>query len=222
MNKQLTLAFLTVTLLCSTIADAQFMMRPGMGSRYYRARPGRRYHSNFPEYKPTVNFSLGYGFPNLDKTFLPEYYSVYMGSTSQKGPVTGAVDYQFSRNMSIGLMVTHGTVSAPYFNYNTTSNPPEFTARYDNWSFMVNLVRYLPVNSRTIEPYIRTAIGINAWKQEYTDVNGSKIPGLNADLPDLAYQAGIGAKFNLAKNAGVFVEAGYGKYILHGGVALKF
>ena len=219
--KQLTFAFLVLILLSSTAADAQYMMRPWMGGRYNRARPRQRYHSNLPAYTPTVHFSLGYGFPNLDKTFLPEFYHLYAGSTSQKGPVTGALDYQFSRSMSIGLMVTHGTVSAPYFNYNSGSTMPEFTARYNNWSFMLDLVRYLPVNSRIVEPYFRTAIGINTWKQDYTDMSGSKVPGLNVDLPGLAYQAGIGARFRLAKNAGIFAEAGYGKYILHGGVTLK-
>ncbi len=39
---------------------------------------------------------------------------------------------------------------------------------------------------------------------------------------DLAYQVGIGAKFKLSKNAGIFAEAGYGKYIVQGGVFFKF
>jgi hypothetical protein len=46
------------------------------------------------------------------------------------------------------------------------------------------------------------------------------MPTLN--LPDLAYQVGLGANFKLSPNAGFFIEAGYGKYILNGGLSLKF
>jgi len=44
----------------------------------------------------------------------------------------------------------------------------------------------------------------------------------NVDLPALAYQVSFGAKFHLSKEAGLFLEAGYGKYILNGGLALSF
>ena len=85
---------------------------------------------------------------------------------------------------------------------------------------MLDLVRYMPL-SRTVSPYFRTAIGINSWKQDYSDASGSKMY-FGATPSDLAYQIGLGAKVNLSEHAGVFVEAGYGKYILHGGLALKF
>ncbi len=217
MNKPLVLAFFFAALLCTTFAEAQYFMRPHMGRRPY---PRREYRSDLLPFQPSVNLSFGYGFPNLDKDYLPEYYHAYMGHPSQKGPVSGAIDYQFSRTMSVGLLVTHGTVSAPYYN---NSGSAAFTGKLDNWSFMLNLVRYMPVNSRVVSPYIRTAIGLNSWTQQYTDATGAKVNGASVtDLPDLAYQAGIGAKFNLSKNAGLFVEAGYGKYIVHGGLAFKF
>jgi outer membrane protease len=78
----------------------------------------------------------------------------------------------------------------------------------------------VPGNSK-ISPYLRTAIGVNTWKQDYTDTYGNKLLFPN-QLPELAYQVGIGAKFNLSKRAGIFIEGGYGKYILHSGVAFKF
>jgi hypothetical protein len=66
-----------------------------------------------PAFKPTVNLSLGYGFPNLDKNYLPdEFYgavNAYKGNqSSQTGPFTGALDFQFSRYNSIGIMGTYG------------------------------------------------------------------------------------------------------------------
>ena len=195
-----------------------------MGGRYrrgyprvYRQRPPQQLQQ-LPKFEPTVNISIGYGFPNLDKNELPILYNYYRGTYSQNGPVTGSIDYQFSRNMSIGVLVTHGKVAVPYYD---NSNTEALKGSLDNWAFMLNVVRYMPVYSTKVTPYLRTAIGINSWEQNFTDVQGQKINmGLNPS--DLAYQIGLGAKFNLSKNAGFFLEAGYGKYILHGGLAVKF
>src|ERR1700690_333230 len=88
----------------------RFGYGPGYGPRY----PRRRMNENLPPFKPTINISFGYGFPNLDKYALPEFSNMYQGTTtSQLGPVTGAIDYRFTRNMSIGVLVTHGKVTAP-------------------------------------------------------------------------------------------------------------
>lgn len=211
---------LTVLSLLFLIASEAQMRRMYGKPRHARGRQERA-GRNLPRFQPTVNLSFGYGFPALDKDFLPEFYEAYRGDITQTGPITGALDYQFSRVMSIGVMVTHSKVSAPYYDYYSSSADPAFTARLNNWSFMLNITRYIPV-SAAVTPYLRTAIGFNSWEQTYTDPNGNKAPVIPADLPDFAYQAGIGARFNLSKNAGIFLEAGYGKYIAHGGLTLKF
>ena len=191
---------------------------PGYG-RGYRHRQ-QRPQQNLPPFQPTVNLSFGYGFPNLDKDQLPDFFNLYKGTTtSQTGPVTGAIDYRFSRNMSIGVLVTHGNVKVPYYNYNEPSSPV-FTGSLDNWSVMLNFMRYIQATEK-ITPYIRTAIGINTWQQNYTDAQGNKV-NMDGSPSDIAYQVGLGANFYLTKNAGLFLEAGYGKYILHGGLTFKF
>lgn len=186
--------------------------------RPYRQRP-KQEDPNLPKFTPMVNISFGYGFPNLDKTEMPLLYNYYRGSFTQNGPVTGAIDYQFNRNMSVGVLVTHGKVTAPYYDNNTAS--PVLTGSLNNWSFMLNIMRYMPVDSKKVVPYFRTAIGINSWEQHFADAAGNKVNiGLNPN--DLAYQIGLGAKFNVLNNAGFFLEAGYGKYILHGGLSVSF
>ena len=188
---------------------------------YPRPHPQQKQRRYAPPFKPTVNIAFGYGFPNVDKYFLPGYYGTYGGNIQEMGPIAGTLDYQFSRTMSIGIMVTHGTVSAPYYDYNSSSPYPAFTGRFNNWSYMLNLVRYIPV-SPGVTPYFRTAVGVNSWQQSYLDPSGAKAPVQPVYLPDFAYQVSFGAKFNLSQNAGIFVEGGYGKYILQGGLALKF
>lgn len=207
------------------VVDAQVVWRGGgrvgMGVRARPARPNRPPKQQLPKYEPTVHLAVGYGLPNLDKNYLPQYYNAYGGSSASNGPVTVAIDYQFSRTMSIGVLVTHGTVTAPYYDYSNAITPV-FNARLESWSYMLNLVRYIPSGIGAVTPYFRTAIGINSWKQSYTDPNGNKANVVDmTNLQDLAYQVGFGAKFGLSKHAGLFVEAGYGKYILQGGLSIK-
>jgi hypothetical protein len=170
-------------------------------------------------FKPLVNIFIGYGFPNVDQNYLPRYEGMYHGNISQTGPLMAALDYQFNRRVSIGIIVTRGIVSTPYYD---DSSPTQraFTARFYNWSCMLDVVRYIPVDQKVF-PYIRTAVGVNSWNQEYTAIDGSKASVRPVSLPRLAYQAGIGAKFIVLGNAGVFVEAGYGKYVFDGGLSVK-
>lgn len=210
--------------LSTSFSEAQVWMRvgPNYGRRFQRPQPRERFRErDLPKYTPSVNITIGYGFPNLDKQQLADFYNYYKGNVTQKGPLTAAVDYRFSRSMSLGVMVTHGKASAPYYNYNDPATPV-LNGSLDNWAFMLNIIRYMPVNSSKVSPYIRTAIGINTWKQNYTDASGAKINLAGVQPGELAYQAGIGAKVKLSKNAGFFAEAGYGKYILHGGLSLTF
>ena len=225
MNKYIA-AFLICFFCFASFADAQVGVyigpRFGYGPAYGRPpqpHPGKRRAQNLPKFEPSVNLSFGYGFPNLDKYELPEFYDLYKGTvTSQTGPITGAIDYRFSRNMSIGVLVTHGKVTAPYYDYNTGA--PMFRGSLDNWSVMFNFMNYIPAGEK-VTPYIRTAIGINTWQQNYTDGRGNKI-NVDGAPSELAYQVGLGADFYLSKNAGIFLEGGYGKYIMHGGLTFKF
>ncbi len=192
---------------------AQFRMRP----RYHR--PPRNAYQQ-PYYKPALNLAFGYGYPNLDKVYLLDFYQYNRGSVTQKGPVFGSLDYRFNRNTSIGAMVSYGKVEAPYHAYNSTTAMPDFTGYLTNWSAMLNLVRYMP-GSASVSPYLRTAVGVNIWNQNYLDKNGSKVLAAVPDAPALAYQASLGVKFHFSQHAGAFVEAGYGKYIVSAGLTFK-
>lgn len=200
--------------------------RGGYGRRYggYRQQPPQqaRQRPQLPPFQPSVNINAGYGFPNLDKEQFASFYNLYKGNiANQMGPFTGAIDYQFSRYVSIGVMGTYGKVSQPYFTFNNTTTSPDMTGHYENWSLLLNIVSYFPTRTKAVSPYLRTAIGYQNWTQNYTNADGSKEVGI--DLPSsLAYQVSLGAKFNLSPRAGIFLEAGYGKYIASGGLAVKF
>jgi hypothetical protein len=219
--------FMILMIFCvATIgANAQYWYgRPGIRMRAHPAQPHMRQKPAIrkkPVFQPTLNLSFAYGFPNLDQNELVEFYDEYKGSVTQKGPFIGSIDYQFSPNMSIGVMGTYGKVTTPYYNYNSAGNVPDFTGSLENWSIMFNVMSYMPSYNRQVEPYLRTAIGINNWKQSYLDPSGNKAADLS-NPTQLAYQASLGARINLSKGAGFYLEGGYGKYIVSGGLTLKF
>ena len=214
--------FVIVALLFSSTVKSQVFIGPGYYAPRYHTRPYRSMRQQTPvtHFNPYVELSGGYAFPNLDKTLLPDYNGEYHNTATQTGPFAGALNYRFSQRASIGLLVTHGMVQAPYYNANGASPQPDFNVKLNNWAFMVNLVNYLPGNT-IISPYTRVALGVNSWQQNATDGNGNKLPMQNIPLPDLAYQLSLGAKFKLSKNTGFFMEAGYGKYILQAGLTVK-
>lgn len=213
--KQAKLIFLFAGLFFFYQSQAQFMrMRP----RY--RQPVRRGYQD-PSFKPALSLSFGYGYPNLDKYSLLDFYGAYRGSASQKGPVFGSLDYRVNRTTSIGAMVSYGEVKAPYYNYNSaTPTQPDFTGQLTNWSAMLNMVRYMP-GSASVSPYLRTAFGVNIWDQNYTDKSGNKVVANLPEAPVFAYQAALGVKFHFTQHSGAFLEAGYGKYIVSAGLTFK-
>ncbi|MBV9962769.1 MAG: hypothetical protein JO072_11015 [Parafilimonas sp.] len=224
MKKQITLVSILLIFMAGA-AEAQYYGGGVYMQRGYRRPPPRqRYQQRRPKkppFQPTVNLSVGYGFPNLDKNYLADFYEAYKGtSPTQTGPVTAALDYQFSRYNSIGVMGTYGKVSLPYYDISSNSGVPDFTGSLENWSIMFNMMSYFP-SYQTVSPYIRTAIGINNWKQNYTYPDGSKA-AVAENPTTLAYQVSIGTRFNLSPNAGFYIEAGYGKYIVNGGLTFRF
>jgi len=68
--------------------------------------------------------------------------------------MTGSIDYQLSRMASIGVLVTNGNISIPYYDYNATTSSPSYTDNLDNWSVMLNYVTYMPVAGDRVSPYL--------------------------------------------------------------------
>jgi hypothetical protein len=211
MRKGILIALLMVV--CFYESNAQY------GGRYGRQRENRRERMReLQNFKPSLDVSVGYGFPNLDNYLLADFYDYYTGSATQTGPVIASIDYHFAPRMAIGVMVNYGKVSRPYYNYYTGQQ--EFTGSITNTAVLLNFTRYMGA-SQKILPYTRTAIGINTGQSRYLAGDGTKAADVN-DGTTLAYQVGLGVQFNATKHGGFFIEAGYGKYIVAGGLKLRF
>ena len=208
---------LSFLIIISFSGYSQFGMRRGFG-RPIRPRFSKP-RASHQIFKPSVDISAGYGFPNEDQQQLADFQNLYKGNVTQSGPLTGSINYHFIPGMSIGILATHGKVSVPYYTgFGPINLGPVLNGTLENTAVMLNLIRYMP-GTPGLMPYLRTAIGVNIWQSSFTDTQGNKIdPG---PLPDLAYQVGLGAKIKFSKNSSFFIEAGYGKYILQGGISLK-
>src|ERR1700712_5585500 len=103
MKKYLALVFFAALFMVGT-ANAQYR-RYGGRMRRYPSNQGRVYA---PPYTPSASISIGYGWPNLDKDQLYQFYNFAQGPASQNGVLHGSFDYQYSRTASIGVAVTHG------------------------------------------------------------------------------------------------------------------
>ncbi|HVZ26078.1 MAG TPA: hypothetical protein VG842_08490 [Sediminibacterium sp.] len=217
---------------CLTVlapASAQVRIGVGVGPAfgyggYYggmrRVYPRRRVsNEKLPPFKPIVRLNIGYGFPNLDANQFAGFYGAYRGPVTQTGPVTGSLDVQYNRTASIGLLVSHGTANTTYYSYNDPGGTPLYNASLNSWSVMLNLVQTIPTGSG-ISPYIRTAVGLNIWDSHYQDGSGNQLGGI-PDPSQLAYQLGLGVRFPVSHHTGLFLEAGYGKYILQGGLSFQ-
>lgn len=212
MRKGMLLGIMLVACFCQ--GYSQYGGRWGGGYGGYR----RQQMQEMINFKPTVDVSIGYGFPNLDKYYLSDFYGYYAGSTTQTGPIIANIDYHFAPRMAIGVMVNYGKVSRPYYNY--SNDAQTFTGSLTNTAVMLDFVRYMGM-SQTVQPYIRTAIGVNTGHTQYLYNDGSKFADVD-DMNSLAYQVGLGVQFNVAEHGGFFIEAGYGKYVVSAGLNLKF
>ncbi len=208
-------SFILAAVLIVSVSSSYAQYGPRYGNRGGYHRQSRQDQSDFD---PSFNLSIGYGFPNLDYYLLDEFYGYYHGSSTYTGPIVIDASYQFNPRISIGIMATYGKVSRSYYSFDT--NIKTFTGSLTNTSVMLDFVRYMPA-SKKVAPYIRTAIGFNTGMGKYLDQNGQKFFD-PSDGTTFAYQAGLGVQFYMSKMAGFFVEAGYGKYIISGGLALKF
>ena len=221
MKKEFALVCL-VSAFFSSQVNAQFFrfnVRPRMsyGQRPQQRRTTTKQYDNF---KPFVDVSLGYSYPNLDKQELNNS-NYYLGNISQTNYVNASVNYHYNRTSSVGILVTHCKANTSYYSdiYQTSLVA---NTSLESWAILLNFKRYMPMDSKVVTPYLRTAIGVNIWTQNNTDDSGNKIPTNLLNPSDIAYQISLGVDVNITKNVALFAEAGYGKYIVNGGLAFKF
>ena len=241
MKKNILLSGIIMILSCIMVSQLDAQMRFGFGGgmgggRYYnRPYPQHRNNNNNkekkeePKFVPTVNIAIGFGYPNLDKYLLPDLTNVQSpfvqsikGNYQKTGTYFANLDYQFSRFTSIGLMGSYGTTSVPYYAIGAgPTDPPSYNGSLTSWTVMANMINYfMPVDQAKVNGYLRLAAGVSVWDQKMTDATGAKVNNIASEPSEFAYQVSLGADFNLSPRAALFVEAGYGKYILHAG--LKF
>lgn len=223
--KKLLILFIVLTLFSSIKAQyggVYISPRIGYSMGYHPYPRGNNYKRDSSyRFKPSMSINVGYGLPNLDKYQFAQTYQFYNQPYSETGPIAAAIDYRFSRTMAVGLLITSGTSKTNYYDYYSNNPSAAFQGKLSSTAIMLDLVNYMPVNNNHIAPYLRTALGVNIWNEDYYNTNGNKI-NFSSYPTDFAYQVSIGSNFYIAEHVGFFAEVGYGKYIFNAGLAFKF
>lgn len=169
--------------------------------------------------------SLAYGFPNLGAVVLNTYEDYNAYSVSGIGPIHLKYDYALSDKISLGVSIGYVSFKAKwtydYYDYNTFT-----TQAYDeSWtgSSLGILARfnYHFATSEKLDPYVGLGAGYNSWTFKFE----SDYPGAiesSLVLPPIGFEGGVGVKYFFSDNVGAYLELGYGKSLLQGGIAFKF
>ena len=109
-------------------------------SSYQRNQASQR-AVRYNSFEPSVNISIGYGLPSVDEKRMADFFGANRGNASQNGTWMGSLDYRFSKSTSLGVMVTHSNVSAPYYiNSGADYGDPYVNGQQKNTAVMVNMV----------------------------------------------------------------------------------
>ncbi|MEO8146433.1 MAG: outer membrane beta-barrel protein [Bacteroidia bacterium] len=174
--------------------------------------------------------SVGYGFPNLAKS----YFSVWddanlydRSSLGGFGPLhlkfEHALNEKFGIGLSLNLVSANGKYS--YESYNNNGVLTDYTDEFSmsGWSALARLNWHF-FNSDKFDPYWGFGIGYRSakWKYTYGDPDYSTENITAKTLIPLGFEITIGARYYVAENIGIYAETGLAKSIIQFGVSYKF
>lgn len=179
--------------------------------------------------KGTVAITVGYGFPDLDRTSLRSSYNFYgyNGTTIRGfGPLLlkgdyGIVKFKWGHTVGAGLVVGFNTNTINYFYSNN------LWKETDRYTTIVIGARgsYHFFTKEKIDCYANIGLGmnINSHTESTTDPRGFTNSGSVSKRPGVYEAFTVGIRYYFSKNFGVYAEAGWDMSTpVQGGIALKF
>jgi predicted porin len=173
--------------------------------------------TSFPFIKKDQFISVQYGFPNTIKNSLESVFGFSQTNKKSFGPLSIAYEYHVNELMSVGVSISYGTYSADY--KDVIGAGLAFKGTLRNTALLLQSTKYFESDKKALL-YAKGSIGINLWSGEYKKTDGTDFKNFNAPTP-LGYNAVVGVKYGFNKNTYGYLEAGYGKYIVAAGLALK-
>jgi opacity protein-like surface antigen len=174
--------------------------------------------------------TLGYGFPNLGKSILSagDYYE------DEKifgvGPMHARFEYGLTDRFGIGVSINFATFghtwNETYDVYNSTtglytSTTYEYEEKVTSLAFLIRFNRHFEVSDK-VDIFSGFGLGYNSWKATYSSNNPNDTnESISFPIP-IGMEATLGVRFYFTDNIGAYIEAGWAKSIIQGGIAFKF
>lgn len=169
----------------------------------------------------TMVFSVGYGFPNLNKSIFNAYNIEDNFTVKGMGPLHAKFEYGISEKIGIGLSMNHVSASVGFddfddidqktYNYKLAWNNTKINARL-NFHF---------ANTDKLDVYWGFGFGYGFGSYKWTttdpDFNDNKLEVL---IP-IGFESTIGARYYVTDNIGIYSEVGFAKSIVQFGLAVR-
>lgn len=183
--------------------------------------------------KGTVVATIGYGFPDLNRSSLRASYNIYgYNSTTVNGigPLIlkgdyGIVKFNWGHTVGAGIVLGFSTTHIKY-NYTNWGWNNQYTET-DNYTTITIGARgsYHFYTKEKVDCYANIGVGfnINSNNQTTTNPNGIVNTSSVSKRPGVYEAFTVGIRYYFAKNIGVYAEAGWDMHApVQGGIALKF
>jgi len=152
--------------------------------------------------------TIGYGYKSWYQSGMIFYEYSYEKTFHAIGPIH--IKYEYGLADKIGIGISFG-----YHKYDDFNNQPVLGYRF------IGKIYYHFFANKKWDAYCDTGVGAGRFEAKY--VLESSPPQIITDkLTTLEMELGLGARCYFTKNISLYFEAGIGKTIFQGGVAIAF
>lgn len=169
-------------------------------------------------------FSVGYGFPNLNKSLFKSYEDYADFKVTGYGPLHLKFEYGISERVGIGLSINHVSSAVSYkdsslnsmgnmqtYDYKMKWNSTKFNAR----------VNYHFSNSDVFDAYVGVGFGYGfsgaKWTTNDPDADNLSFKSV---LP-IGFETTLGGRYYFSDQLGAYAEVGLAKSVVQFGLVLK-
>lgn len=150
--------------------------------------------------------TIGYGYKSWYQSAMILYDYSYEKIFDTIGPLH--IKYEYGLADKIGIGISFG-----YHKYHDSNNQPVLGYRF------IGKINYHFFANKKWDAYCDAGVGAGRFEAKY--VLESSPPQIITDkLLTLEIEVGLGARYYFTKNVGLYIEAGIGKTIFQGGLAI--
>ena len=169
--------------------------------------------------------TVGYGFPNVGKSVLKTYESYAGYKVSGFGPLSVKGEYALSDKIGFGLSVNYVSFAATWIEDGTDAAGNTIPYTYTFSRSSVSVLGRMNIHfatSEKLDPYWGVGAGYRTGSYKFTSNDPFYTGNITFPTIPFGFETTIGLRYYFSDNIGAYVEMGYAKALIQGGLALKF